>query len=152
MIIIITGTPCTGKTSLAKLIVKQLKFKRLDVNKVIRENNLLEENNEVDEKKLAKVLEKIIKKEDNLVIDSHLAHYINPKCVDLCIVTTCNLRTLNQRLKKRRYSKEKIENNMECEIMEVCKTDALAQGHKVITLNPTKKEEVKKIIKIIQSY
>jgi adenylate kinase len=152
MIIIITGTPCTGKTTLAKIIAKELKFKRINTNKIIKENNLLENKDEVDVNKLSKVLEKMIKtSKQNLVIDSHMSHYLDPKYVDLCIITTCKLKTLKERLTKRRYSKAKIDNNMECEIMEVCKIEAEESNHKVTTINPSIKKEVKEFLRKIKS-
>jgi broad-specificity NMP kinase len=40
--IIVTGTPGTGKTTLAKKLSKKLKYAYIDVNNVIKENKLKE--------------------------------------------------------------------------------------------------------------
>ena len=102
MIILFTGTPGTGKSTLAKTLAKTLNHTYLDVNKVIDKHKLIEsvdkkrKTNVVDEKKLSKILEKIIKEEKKLVIDSHLAHFIKAKFVDFCIVTKTDLKTLKK--------------------------------------------------------
>src|SRR3989344_4112430 len=112
--IIVTGTPCTGKTTIAKSISKYFSYDYIDVNKVIKKYRLDEKYDKkrkcdvVDEKKLAKVLRDMIKISDNsIVLDSHMSHYVDPKYVNLCIVTRCNLKKLKQRLKKRGYDKDK---------------------------------------------
>lgn len=139
-IIIITGSVGAGKTTLAKKYSKK-GYQHIDANIIVKKHKLHEGYDKktksyiVDEKKLARYLEKIIKKarKDNqkLVIDSHLSHYIKPKFVDLCIVVTCNLKKLYKRLAKRGYSKQKIQDNMTCEIMETCLIEAQEHGHKI---------------------
>ena len=143
--IIMSGTPGTGKTYLSRKLAKKLGFRYLDVKRVISKNGLKEEYDRkrkswvVDEKKLAKVLEKIIKEsKEDLIIDSHMSHFISPKLADLCIITKCELKTLEKRLKKRKYSKEKIKENMECEIFDVCLNEAAEKGHKILTIDTTK--------------
>ena len=140
MIVIVTGTPGTGKTKLAKEISRKSGLKYVDVKEFIRKNKLAFEYDKerkcavVDEKKLAKELIVLIKKNKNLVIDSHLSHFIPPKYVDLCIVTTCDLKTLAKRLKKRGYSKQKIRENLDAEIFDTCKTEAEENGHDVVII------------------
>lgn len=144
-IIAVTGTPATGKTTFSKVIAKKYKFSLIDVNRMIKEKKLYDSYDKkkkcfvVDEKKLAKYLEKIInqaKKENKkLVIDSHLSHYLSPKLVDLCIVTVCGYETLYKRLKKRKYHTRKIEENLECEIMEIVAEEARKLGHRVEIVN-----------------
>lgn len=137
MIIIVTGTPGTGKTTLAKKIAKEKRYTYLDVNKVIDEKKLSSGFDKrmdckiIDTKKLNKELIKIIKDNKKLVIDSHLSHYLPSKYVDLCIVTKCSLKTLEKRLKKRRYSKSKIRENLDAEIFDTCRIEAEENKHKV---------------------
>ena len=40
--ITVTGTPCTGKTSLAKTLAKKLNFYYIDVNRIIKKYNIAE--------------------------------------------------------------------------------------------------------------
>tara|TARA_Y100000034_G_scaffold130846_1_gene190317 strand:+ start:3161 stop:3595 length:435 start_codon:yes stop_codon:yes gene_type:complete len=144
MVIIVSGTPCTGKTTIAKKIAKRNKLAYIDVNQIIKDNKLYSYYNKkdksyvVDVKKLNRFLIKLIKEEKRIVLDSHLTHYLPAKYVDECIITKCNLKVLNKRLKKRKYSKEKIKVNMDCEIFDVCLVEAFENKHKVRIVDTTK--------------
>jgi adenylate kinase len=137
MAIIVSGNPATGKTMIAKKIAKEKKLEYIDVNQLIKDNKLYsyyskkDKSYVVDTTKLNRFLVKIIKKNKKIVLDSHLTHYLNPKYVDLCIITKCDLKRLKKRLEKRKYSKQKIKNNLECEAFDVCRIEALEKGHKV---------------------
>lgn len=141
MIIAVTGTPGTGKTAVAKKLAKKYNAEYVDVNKVIEDNKLRESYDKkrnayvVDIKKLNAVLTKIIhaakKNKKSLVIDSHLSHYLPAKYVNRCYVTKTSLQKLKKRLQKRGYSKKKIEENIQCEIFDVCLMEAQEAAHKV---------------------
>ncbi|MCX6712025.1 MAG: adenylate kinase family protein [Candidatus Woesearchaeota archaeon] len=152
MIICITGSVSTGKTTLAKRIASKIKGKYIDVNKIITKYKLSEgydkkrKSKIVDIKKLNKVLIDLIKKSKNLVIDSHLSHYLPKKYVDLCIVTKCNLKILKKRLEKRGYDKDKIRENLDAEIFDVCLNEAKEKGHKIKIINTTKFKQSLKYI------
>ncbi len=140
-VIIVTGTPATGKTTVAKRLAKKEKAFYLDVNQIIKQHKLDKHYSKkwqsilVDVDKLNKWLIRIIKeyqkKKQTIVIDSHLSHYLPSKYVDLCVVTKCPLQTLQKRLKKRRYSAKKIRENMDAEILDVCLLEAILNKHKV---------------------
>ncbi len=144
-VIILTGTPGSGKTVVAKKLADKLKAKYIDVNKLIRKHKLSigydrkRRSKIIDIDKLTNVLENIIKKaKRDLVIDSHLSHYLDSKLVHLCIVTKCDLKTLRKRLEKRGYHKSKIRENLDVEIFDVCLMEAMALGHKVKIIDTTK--------------
>ncbi|MBN2421279.1 adenylate kinase family protein [Candidatus Woesearchaeota archaeon] len=141
-VVVVTGTPGTGKTVIAKRLAKQKGFLYIDVKKLVKNFTLGTSYDKkrksivVDLKKLNKVLINIIEiskenKVKGLVIDSHLAHFLPRKYVDLCIVTRTNTKKLYSRLKKRGYSKSKIDENMEAEIMEVILDEARRMKHKI---------------------
>ena len=146
MIIIVSGCPATGKTTIARKIAKKKNLKYIDVNKLIKENKLYSYYNKkdksyvIDVKKLNRFLINLIKKEKNLVLDSHLSHYLPSKYVDECIITKCNLRELKKRLMKRKYSNEKIRNNLDCEIFDICHIEALENKHKVWVVDTSSKK------------
>jgi len=156
-VLIITGTPGTGKSSLAIKLSKRLNFCYINVNKLIKRYNISEGYDKkrktkiIDTNKLNKALikeidnyktaitdkhNKIIKK--GIIIDSHLSHYLSGKYVDLCIVTKCGMKTLEKRLKKKKYGNEKIRENLDAEIFDVCLNEAKESGHKVIIVDTTK--------------
>ena len=138
--IIVTGTPCTGKTTLAKEIAKRFKFKYVDANKIVKDNDLSDGYDKerdceiVDVKNLNRVLKAIIKEEYKVVIDSHLSHELPNDLVDLCIVTKCNLKELEKRLKERDYSKEKIRENLDSEIFDICFVEAKENNHEILII------------------
>jgi len=146
VIVIVTGTPGTGKTELAKEIAKK-GFEYVDANKIIEENKLVEsfdkkrDTNVVDEKKLSDAFVKLIKsrKAAKLIIDSHMSHCIPAKYVDACIVTKCGLKVLKKRLEKKGYSKEKVRENLDAEIFDVCLNEADEAGHKLLIVDTTKR-------------
>src|SRR3989338_4410358 len=133
MIIIVIGTPGTGKTYLAKKLARYLNYQYIDVKKLLKKNNLLI-NYDFKAKKMNKLLIALItKSKNNLFIDSHLAHYLPKKYVNLCIVCKCDLKELKKRLVKRGYSKQKIRENLDAEIFDVCYIEAVERKHKVVT-------------------
>ena len=154
-VICVSGTPCTGKTTLARKLSKQFNYEYIDVNKLIKDNKLNEKYDKkrrcyiVDIKKLNKLLIKLINAKENLVIDSHLSHYLSKKYVDLCIITKCDLKVLEKRLKKRKYNKSKIRENLDCEIFDVCLNEAKERKHKIFEVDTSKKVNISNIKKLI---
>jgi len=135
-VIIVSGTPGTGKTTFARKLAKEKNFEYIDVNKVGEDNDLSESFDKVrdtkiiDTDKLNKSLIKLIK-DKNVVIDSHLSHYLPKEYVDKCYITKCSLPTLKKRLEERGYSKKKVRENMDAEIFDTCRIEALELGHDV---------------------
>jgi adenylate kinase len=145
MIICVSGTPATGKSTIAKILSKELKFKYIDVKAIIKKNKLYDCYDKklktyiVDEKKLNKFLiNNIINSNIDLIIDSHLSHYLPKKYVDLCIITKCDLKQLKKRLEKRKYSSEKVRENLDSEIFDVCLNEAKELNHHIFVINTTK--------------
>lgn len=144
--IIVSGTPGTGKTTVAKKLAKKIKGQYVDVNKVIKKYKLAEgydtkrKSRIVDVSKLKKVLIRMImESKKTLVIDSHLSHYIQKEYANMCIICKCDIKELRKRLRRRGYGKKKIEENIEAEIMEVCLNEAKEEGHKIKIVDTSKK-------------
>ena len=150
--ICVTGAVGTGKTELSKKLAKHLKFEYLDVSKL--KNKLSEGYDKekkceiIDIKKLNKFLIEKIKSSGNIIIDSHMSHYLPKKYVDLCIVTKCEIKVLKNRLKKRNYSLSKIKDNIEAEIFDVCLLEAKKRKHEILVVDTTKGYKIKEIIDI----
>ncbi|MFC1723793.1 adenylate kinase family protein [Nanoarchaeota archaeon] len=155
-IIIITGTPGSGKTTISKKLATLLEYKYLDVNQLIKKKKLSQGYDRkrkcqiIDTKLLNKELVSETKKHSNLIIDSHLSHHLPLKHIDLCLITRCNLRLLKQRLKRRDYSKDKIEENLEVEIMEVIPNEVQQKKYNYFFIDTDKKIDYKKLIRKIK--
>jgi adenylate kinase len=150
--ILVTGTPATGKTMVAKTLAESLGCKYVDVKRVIREHKLEGSYDEkrhcgvVDEEKLRKILENMISESKTcLIIDSHLSHFVSKEKARLCIVTKCDLKELEKRLKARGYDEAKVKDNLECEIMQVCESEAFELGHDMIIVDTTSGFDVEEI-------
>jgi len=150
--LIVTGTPGTGKTTVAKECAKRFGLKYLDVNKVIKEQGLAERYdkrracNVVDTDRLNQVLvEQIEKSKKRIIIDSHLSHYLPKESVRLCIVTKCSIIELKKRLEKRGYTKSKIRENLDAEIFDVCLVEAEEMGHDIIILDTVQRVDYNKL-------
>ena len=155
-LIIITGTPCTGKSTLAKALIRKLGYERLGLHHhyttISSGYNKKKQAYDIDKKKfIALIKRKLSQTKKGLVVDSHISHLLPHKLVDVCIVLTCsNLKLLQKRLKKRKYSKEKIRENLDAEIFQVCLLEAREQKHKIIVFD-TSKDKIQKTISKIKS-
>ena len=87
------------------------------------------------------------KKINGIVIDSHLSHYLPRKYVDFCIITKCDIEEINKRLKIKKFHKNKIQENLQAEIFNVCYNEALEKKHKIIVVNTTKSINISSIAK-----
>ena len=158
-VIIVTGSVGTGKTALATKLAKKLNFQYLDVNDIIKKYDIAEgyderrKTNIIDVRNLNIALIKEMinyrKTEEGIIIDSHLSHYLPKRHVDLCIVTKCNLKELESRLRNKKYFKDKIRENLDAEIFDVCLSESKEKGHKVLVVDTTKAINIEKISKKI---
>ena len=142
MIISISGTPGTGKTCVAKALAERLGWKLIELNRLAEENRLYAGYDEgrncriVDIDRVKKEVEKLVRKNKNLILESHYAH--DMPC-DIVVMLRINPAELRRRLVAKRWTRRKIEENVQAEIMEVCKTEALEQGRDVLEIDTTGK-------------
>lgn len=162
-LIVITGTPGVGKTSISKILAEKLDAVHIDVNKLVLDEKLdIGYDKErkcyiVDFEKVSKKLIEKIRKinEDNLILDSHYAtSVIDPKKIDQVFVLRCNPVELEKRLRERDYPQEKVSENLMAELLDVCFYDSIKNcgEDKVIQIDVTEKssdEVVSKIISIL---
>ena len=158
MLLAITGTPATGKTTIGSLLAKRLKWTFVSLNDLAAHDNLYcgydtkRDVKVVDIEKITEKIRDIKKHQKNIVIESHYAHEIPS---DIVIVLRCKPRELRKRMQKKGWSKEKIEENIEAEIMEVCADEARDVQKKVVefdTTGETPAAVVKEIEKYLRSF
>ncbi|MCJ7571993.1 MAG: adenylate kinase family protein [Candidatus Thermoplasmatota archaeon] len=122
MIIAITGTPGTGKTTVAS-ILKKKGFTVVDLKQVAFDNDFIigfdkERNSSiVDVKKLDRYIKKKFFNKDIVFVEGHIAHLLT--CIDKIIILRLHPSKLKEILVKRKWKKDKIRENVEAEILDV---------------------------------
>lgn len=117
MRVVITGTPGTGKSVLAKKLAAALGLELVDLKEVARRRKLVR-NHEVDVKRLASAL-RFLRRKDNYIVEGHLACEMRLPA-DFVFVLRTDPRVLRRRLAKRRYSGKKLEGNLLDEMLDYC--------------------------------
>lgn len=146
--LLVTGTPGTGKTVLAKKLSLLLDYAYFDVNSWVKKAHIYTSYDKkrqayvVEPSKLARELTKVRARaskegKKGVIFDSHMSHYLPAKQVDLCIVTRCSLKILQKRLSKRGYGLAKVRENLDAEIFDTCYSEAREIGHKVLVFDTT---------------
>ena len=128
-IIFISGTPCTGKTTVSEILAGKLNWELVKVNDLAISNNLVLGIDEdkgykvIDIDALNELLLDIISKTDNLIVEGHLSHLCSG--ADKLIILRCRPEILEERLALRNYSDSKIHENLEAEALGVCSAESL---------------------------
>ncbi|MBN2487979.1 MAG: adenylate kinase family protein [Methanosarcinaceae archaeon] len=152
MLIGLTGTPGTGKTSVSNLLKEEYGYKIIHLNELIKEEHLY---SEVDTKRdsviadmeqvIARVNDLIrndlIREPDNnrgkndeiTILESHLSHHI----ADIVIVLRASPDELRKRLSKRKYPPAKVQENVEAEALDVILVESFEWCDQVFEINTT---------------
>lgn len=129
--IIITGTPGVGKTTHCEELASKTGLHHLSINEVVKTHSIGEASNDpedpnlqiVDEDRLLDCIENDLE-EGGQIIDWHACDLFPPSLIDLVCVVRCDNGVLYDRLKARGYGEKKLQENMDCEIMEVLLQEA----------------------------
>lgn len=149
MIIALTGTPGTGKTSVAE----NLGYDTVDITAFVEQEGLGEKvggEYEVRVDELVEALKTEIDTAGDVLVEGHLAHHVP---ADLCIVLRCRPDELRDRLSNRNYSESKVRENVEAEAMDFILSEAVDKQEQIIEVDTTGKsseesaEEVKRMIR-----
>ena len=125
MRIVLTGTPGTGKTSMATQLAKLAGGPLIDLNAFARKNKLfLKEKGAFGEsvvnvEKMEKLLAAALRNEKNFVVEGHLACEFSVPA-DAIVVLRCDPRVLKKRLEERKYPVDKIRENVLAELLDYC--------------------------------
>jgi len=150
MIVSITGTPGTGKTSVSKYLEE---FEVVYLTRFVKRHRLGKQEEsefEVDIPEMREKLDEVIDGEKDTVIEGHLSHHFPS---DYCVVLRCDPEELGERLGNRDYSDYKIEENIESEMLDVILTEAVGLQENIIEIDTTDRkpedvaEEIEKRIK-----
>ncbi len=150
MLIALTGTPGTGKTTIARILKKNYKVIYLkDFKDAILYHD---EDRDADVVDIEYLKAKIKKMKGDIILEAHYSHELP---VDIVIVLRCHPEELRERLGKRGYSERKIRENLEAEAMGLITAESINYHgkDKVFEVDTTKKRveetarEVEHIIK-----
>ncbi|KAL1124043.1 hypothetical protein AAG570_001813 [Ranatra chinensis] len=128
--ILITGTPGTGKSTLAEKLSKQLKFKWINVSELAKEKNYLSEiENDgcgiLDEDKVVDELEETVGSTvGGVIVEYHGCDFFPERWFDMVIVLRTSTEQLYDRLSARGYAEKKLRDNVDCEIFQVLAEEA----------------------------
>ncbi|MEN4017360.1 MAG: adenylate kinase family protein [Methanobacterium sp.] len=131
MIILITGTPGVGKTTVSRILKKKLNACLICINELVDEKHLY---TGIDEEKGYKIvdldllfneLDNITRKIDKsgyIIIEGHLSHFYENS--DIVIVLRANPYVLRDRMEVKKWGEAKINENIEAEVVGVCSYEA----------------------------
>jgi|SRR5208283_3534531 len=141
MRIIITGTPGTGKSTIASLLSEKTGLELIRIADVVHKKMHLGPKHEVDTKKLAKHL-RFLRKNKNFIVEGHLACEMKLPA-DRVIVLRTEPKTLRKRMEERGYGELKIEENLMAEMLDYCSQRVQKEYRKMpLELDTTKRSPV----------
>eukprot|EP00700_Malawimonas_jakobiformis_P001595 EC721870.1.p1 GENE.EC721870.1~~EC721870.1.p1 ORF type:complete len:170 (+),score=36.32 EC721870.1:47-556(+) len=127
--ILITGTPGTGKTTLAERVAAATGLRHINVTELAKEKDYVEEYDEeldtfiIDEDKVCDELEPLMQM-GGCIIDYHTCGFFPERWFDRVFVTRTDNTLLFDRLAARGYNQRKVSENVTCEIMQVVLEEA----------------------------
>lgn len=134
--VFMTGTPCTGKTTIAS----RLNGRVIKINDLARSHGFIMGVDEqkgydiIDIEKLSLHVCQLIKDCDEvLIFEGHVTHLLDG--ADKVIVLRANPDILKKRLEGRGYSPSKIRENLEAEALGVCSAEAIEKHDEVYELD-----------------
>jgi len=144
MWIALTGTPGTGKSSVAKLLQKQgyaivrlhqlaKEYKCIDGIDTIRNSQL------IDVDKLNSSIKKNFSTDVLVFFEGHIGHLL--KIIDKVVILRCHPKKLKKRLMKKKWSTQKIKENVDAETIDVILCEAVEHHSKenIFEIDTTKR-------------
>lgn len=162
-VILVTGTPCTGKTTTAKALTGKLDAEYINLTDYAKTYGLTSgEDKErktiiINEEKMRTKLAETINAANkaNIIVDGHYASFVTPtELVTKVFVLRRNPKELKKFMEKCGYVGSKMWENLSAEILDVCLIEAMqSQQGKVCELNITSKaveEVVNEIMDVLE--
>jgi adenylate kinase len=138
-VILITGTPCVGKTTVARQLTAELDALYVNLTELAEKENLTMGKDEkrksaiINEDKMRRKMREILGKTEksNVIIDGHYAAAVVPKShVTRIFVLRRNPVELHKFMEKCSFQGFKLWENLASEILDVCLVEALRMHEK----------------------
>ena len=152
MLIAVTGTPGTGKTSACDVLAHR-GYLVIDLDEVARKEGLVvgrDESRATDEIDVDALRERLRIPAKVAVLKSHYSHRMD---VNIAVVLRCRPSVLRARLAARGWAPEKVHENVEAEAIDVVLQEAVERlpfVFEVDTTNSTPNETAEAILAILQ--
>jgi adenylate kinase len=161
-VILITGTPCVGKTSTAKKLAIKLDAEHINLTDFTKTNNLImgedieRQTIIINEEALRRKLKEsiLVSTNANIIVDGHYAAAVtSTKLVTKVFVLRRNPKELKDFMQNCGFSDAKLHENLSAEILDSCLIEAIQnQKGKVCELDITGKtveENVSDIVEVL---
>jgi adenylate kinase len=147
-VILITGTPCTGKTTIAKQLAQEINAQYINLTEYAKTYGLIQGedkqrrtaiiNEQAMQQKLAQTINET---QTDLIIDGHYAAAVTPpNLVTSVFVLRRNPKELKRFMVKCGFEGAKLWENLSAEILDICFIEALqTQQGKVCEIDATGK-------------
>lgn len=140
MRIALTGTPGTGKTSVAAALREELGIPVVAVNALVdgmeTDHDAERDAAMVDPERLRAAF-KSADVPENAIVEGHLAHHLP---VDVTVVLRCHPDELEERLEQKGWNERKVQENVEAEALDVILGEAVQERDTVIEIDTTGKD------------
>ncbi len=130
--LLIGGTPGTGKTEIASLIAKNLDAQLISVSDIVEKYGCIEEHDSdratdvINEDCFVDaIIDTLDEMKGKIVIEGHYIDLVPREHVSDVFILRTHPAILKIRLIERGYPAEKIQENVEAEVIGVCQMDAL---------------------------
>lgn len=129
----ISGTPGTGKSSVAKELSLRLQIPTIELSEYVIENKLylyydtLRNSYVVDEDRVRKDIIELYVREGAIIIVSHYIEILPRELFELVIILRRNPYELISILKERGWPDHKIAENVEAELLSICTFNAIEE-------------------------
>ncbi|KAJ2552110.1 factor activating pos9 [Coemansia sp. RSA 1933] len=127
--ILITGTPGTGKTTTAEMVAAAAGLEKVTVGDLVKHRKLHDGYNEaydtywLNEDKVVDEMEAMMA-DGGMCVDFHTCGFFPERWFDLVVVLRTDTEKIFDRLEERGYKPNKVQENVECEIMQVVLDEA----------------------------
>ncbi|MFQ5883845.1 MAG: adenylate kinase family protein [Thermoplasmata archaeon] len=153
MLVVMTGTPGTGKTAVCERL-REEGYQVVNLNELAAETNTVvgvDSERDVDIVDVDALREKVSGLENDVIfLDGHFSHLMD---VDLSIVLRCNPNELKKRLEAKNWNEKKVKENVEAEAVDAItieSVESVKETYEVDTTRRTVDQTVETVLRIVE--